>query len=180
MAIFPRKNPPPVQIPLINEIASRTLDWSRAVRVEDMEKAYNVTWNGTYVNDVGEGARFGNRFRLLVHGAIFTHQKTTGSSSIAIVVCNTTGDKLYTATGTTAAGSVFSGFITPIIKANSLVVATKLAYGYADIVNFYMVFVPTLSSVGITGLKQFLEYVDKFAPLDNIGSKAAVPSDSML
>ena len=181
MAIFPRKNPLPVQIPLLNEVASRTLDWSRAVRVEDMEEAYVRSSSGVYSVGTGSGAKYGNRFRLLVHGAIFAHQKTTGDTDVSIIVCNTAGDRLYTVAGTMADSANFTGLITPIIKTNTLVVATKSSTGSsADIKNFYMVFVPTLSSVGITGLSNFLIYVDKFSPLDRIVYKYPVPSDLML
>lgn len=185
MAIFPRKNPLPVQIPLLNEVASRTLDWSRAVRVAKMEEAYKKTNKGVFENASGTDAKYSNRFRLLVPGAIYTHQKTNGDTDIAIVVCNTTGDRLYTAVGASGGEDVFKGMITPIIKANALVVATKSSNGTgADFKNFYMVFVPTLSSVGITGLSNFLVHVDIFAPLISISDKSAsryaVPSDLML
>ena len=182
MAIFPRKNPPPVQISLLNEVASRTLDWSRAVRVEDMEKAYKRSNKGVFSEGSGEGAKYSNRFRLLVPGAIYVHQKKAGDTDVSIIVCNNTdGDRIYTVAGTMGETAQFTGFITPIIKTNTLVVATKSSNGTdADLKNFYMVFVPTLSSVGITGLSNFLVYVDKFAPLDKIANRYPVPSDLLL
>ena len=180
MDIFPRKNPPPIQIPLLNEVASRTLDWSRAVRVEKMEEAYKLS-KGVFKDGTGEGAIYSNRLRLLVPGAIYSHLKTTGDTDISIVVCNATGKRLYTAAGIAADTAKFTGLITPIIKTNSLVVATKSTSGSsADLKNFYMVFVPTLSSVGITGLENFLVEFDIFAPLDSLAYRAEVPSDTML
>ena len=181
MAIFPRKNPPPVQISLLNEVASRTLDWSRAVRVEKMEEAYKLE-RGVYSDNSGKDAKYSNRFRLLVPGAIYVHQNNFGDTDVSIIVCNNTnGDRIYTAAGTMSQAGSFAGFITPIIKTNTLVVATKSsAETDADLKNFYMVFVPTLSSVGITGLANFLVYVDKFAPLNKLAKKHPVPSDLLL
>lgn len=181
MAVFSRKNKPIERDELLLDVANRTLDWSRAVRVPDMELAYVRSGSGVFTEGSGERAKYGNRYRLLVPGSIFAHQKTAGDTDVSIIICNANADRLYTAAGTMAESAQFTGLITPIINTGTYVVATKSSTGSnADIKNFYMVFVPTLGSAGVTDLANFLVYVDKIAPLDKTMYKYPVPNDLLL